>query len=111
MAGCFIALALLPKEDKTWIQVFFTGASLLNALNTVGVDKSCQLVSSRSVSERGFWMVDGCQRKGNERATSACIRWSYAHGSEFELRIGLISIRYKASNSCFRWPPDYTFLH
>ncbi|KAH7695714.1 Protein F56A4.12 [Aphelenchoides avenae] len=43
MAGCFIALALLPKEEKTWIQVFFTAASVLNALNTVGVDKSCQL--------------------------------------------------------------------
>lgn len=45
MAGCFIAMALLPVEQKTLIQIFFTGVNFFSALNCVGLDKSCQMVS------------------------------------------------------------------
>ncbi|KAH7704854.1 Protein T19D12.9 [Aphelenchoides avenae] len=43
MAGCFIALALLPANYGLLIQVFFTGAQVFSALNCVGLDKCTQL--------------------------------------------------------------------
>ncbi|KAH7714811.1 Protein T19D12.9 [Aphelenchoides avenae] len=43
MAGCFIALALLPANYGLLIQVFFTGAQVFSALNCVGLDKCAQL--------------------------------------------------------------------
>lgn len=45
MAGCFIALATLPVDQKVLIQVAYTGVNFFSALNCVGLDKACQLVT------------------------------------------------------------------
>ncbi|KAH7705138.1 Protein F41C3.2 [Aphelenchoides avenae] len=43
MAGCFVMLAILPIEEKFWVQFFFTAVNVTSALNCVGVDKCTPL--------------------------------------------------------------------
>ncbi|CAD5210865.1 unnamed protein product [Bursaphelenchus xylophilus] len=49
MGACFITLAFLSAEQKILSRVFFTAAIVSSGMNSVGVSKSCQLISGRFI--------------------------------------------------------------
>jgi len=47
MAICFVAMILIPTNERILIQVFFTAVTMFSGLNTVGVTKCIQLASRK----------------------------------------------------------------